>query len=246
MTIPANQLSVNLDVTVIDDALIEGVEDVTVTLTSITSGDPQIAIDTAADVDTVVIADDDAAVFSLTGVTTVNEGADAAYDLTLTGTLQSGETASVDLSIVDNTTTPSDHASFGAAVAAAVASYSGPGSVTFNGTTLTFTSDGTGAMDVLTIELLAINDALVEGVEDYTVSISGASSSSGIAVSTNAAADTVTTQIQDTIDAIGTSFDKATWSIAGSTSVNESQTTDYTITIDATCRLARRRRLMWH
>ena len=162
----------------------------------------------------------------------------ATYSLSHNATLQAGETATIELSLSDNTTTSADYASLSAAVAAAVSTYSGPGSLAWDGTTLTFTSDGTGVMNPFQISLMAVNDAIVEGVEDYTVSIANPGSTTGAAVGIDVANDTVTTQIHDTIDAAGTAFDKATWSIAGATSVNESQTTDYTITIDATLQAA--------
>ena len=238
VTIPAGSTSAIIDVTVIDDVIVEGNEDVVVTLTSITSGDPQISIDATMDNDTVDISDDDTLEWSLQGVLNVNEGALATYSLSHNATLQAGETATIELSLSDNTTTSADYASLSAAVAAAVSTYSGPGSLAWDGTTLTFTSDGTGVMNPFQISLMAVNDAIVEGVEDYTVSIANPGSTTGAAVGIDVANDTVTTQIHDTIDAAGTAFDKATWSIAGATSVNESQTTDYTITIDATLQAA--------
>ena len=234
ITLPAGITSGIIDLAVIDDLIVEGDEDVTITLTSIVSGDADISIDTANDSDTVIIADDDAAQWQLTGAASVNEGAIATYQVELNGTLQGGESASVELAITDGTTTPADHASFDAAVAAAVATYSGPGSLVWDGTNLTFTSDGTGEMAPLVIELLAVNDSIVEGVEQYNVSIGNATSTTGIAVSIDPADFSVDTEIQDTIDAVGTALDKASFSLTGATSVGESQTTDYTITIDAT------------
>ena len=238
ITLPAGVTSGTIDVAVIDDLIIEGNEDVTITLTSIVSGDANISIDTANDVDTATIADDDVAQFQLTGVATVNEGAIASYQLDLNGTLQSGESAAVQLSIADNTTTAADYASFDSAVAAAVAAYAGPGAVAWDGTTLTFTSDGTGEMAPLVIDLLAINDAIVEGVEQYNVSITSATSTTGLAVTIDPLNNSVDTDIQDTIDAVGTALDKASFSIAGAASVGESSTTDYTVTIDATLQAA--------
>ncbi|WP_075082765.1 Calx-beta domain-containing protein [Mariniblastus fucicola] len=234
VTIPAGQVSALIDVSVLDDAVVEGVEDVVVTLTSISSGDSQISIDAANSSDSATISDDDVASWSLVGAPTVNEGAAATYNLNLDGTLQAGETASVEFSIADNTSSASDHDSFSTAVATAVSAYTGAGSLAWDGTTLTFTSDGTGAMAELSIDLLAVNDSVVEGVEDYSISIANESSSTGAAIVIDASDQLVTTEIQDTIDAVGTSLDKATWSISGAASVDESQTTNYTISIDAT------------
>lgn len=234
ITLPAGVTSGTIDLTVIDDSRVEGIEDVTITLTSITSGDADISIDTVNNSDTVTIKDDDTATWALTGDTTVNEGANATYNVTLTGTLQAGESTSVDLTISDTTTTPADYVSFSAAVASAVTAYAGPGILTWDGTALTFTSDGTGQMAPLVIDLMAVNDVIVEGVEQYNVSISNSATTTGITVNIDTVNNSVDTEIQDTIDAVGTSLDKASWSIAGATSVNEASTTNYTITIDAT------------
>ncbi len=65
ITIPAGAMTADIDVTVIDDNLVEGAETVTVTLTNITSGDPQMTIDNANKAATASIADDDTATVSL-------------------------------------------------------------------------------------------------------------------------------------------------------------------------------------
>ena len=233
ITLPPGATSGLIDLTVLDDAIIEGLEDVTITLTSITSGDPQVTIDAANDEATATITDDDEATWQLTGVTTVNEGAVAIYNVGLVGELQSGEAVSVDLSVNDNTTLATDYASFNSAVSAAVAAYTGPGSLSLVGTTLTFTSDGAGAMAQLPIQLLATNDIIVEGPEDYDVSISGAASTTGAAINIDVANNTVNTTIEDTIDAVGTSNDTASWSISGPTTADEAATAQYTVSLDA-------------
>src|SRR5439155_12365030 len=58
VTIPANQLSATIAVPVLDDNLVEPTETVSVTLSAISSGDPQIAIG-AANSATLSIADND-------------------------------------------------------------------------------------------------------------------------------------------------------------------------------------------
>ena len=58
VTIPANQTSATIDVRVIDDELIEDVEDVTLTLDSVTAGDANVLL-SAADMATIAIADND-------------------------------------------------------------------------------------------------------------------------------------------------------------------------------------------
>src|SRR5206468_473104 len=64
LTIPENQLSATITVAVLDDALVEGTETVSVTLTAISNGDPQIAIG-AANSATLSLADNDTATVSI-------------------------------------------------------------------------------------------------------------------------------------------------------------------------------------
>ena len=139
------------------------------------------------------------------------------------------------LSLTNNTTNTNGsdlatEAQFDAAVAAAVASYNGgsdPGSLSYVAATntLTFTSDGTGAMGNLVIDLSAVNDTLVEGAESYTVALASPSSTSGSAIALGASS-TVTTIIDN---------DTATWSITGETSVTEdpavNNTASYTVSL---------------
>ncbi len=195
VTIPAGSTTATIDLSVLDDALVEGPEEITVTLTSITSGDPQISIDTNNNVSSITIVDDDTATWSINGDATVIEGGDATYTVRLSGTLQNGEIASVDLALSDIDTTSGDYADFDAAVNAASAAYSGPGVVSWNGTTLTFTSDGAGAMGDLEIVLSAANDSLVEGAEEYTLALASPLSSTGAAVALHPVENGLTTTI---------------------------------------------------
>ena len=99
---------------------------------------------------------------------------------------------------------------------------------------MTFTGDGTGQMAPLVIDVMAINDPIVEGVEDYNVSISNAVTTTGISVGIDAANNLVNTQIQDTIDAAGTALDSANWSITGSPTVGEGANAKYTVGLSGT------------
>ena len=66
VTILAGQTTAVIDVPVVDDAIVEANETVSVTLTGITGGDPQITLDRAADLTaTVTIADNDVATVSI-------------------------------------------------------------------------------------------------------------------------------------------------------------------------------------
>jgi len=160
----------------------------------------------------------------LTGDPTVIEGTDAKYVLALSGTLQAGETATIDLFIGNLTATQPDFANFAAAVSDAVIGYTGPGVLAFDGTTLTFTSDG-NPMGDLCIELNTINDDLVEGNEDFTVSIANPGTTTGSDVVT-AGSIAVTTTITDN--------DRAIWSITGDTTVDEGTDAKYVVSLAGT------------
>ena len=77
------------------------------------------------------------ATWTLVGDTSVTEGDVASYLLTLEEVIPAGESVSVDLTLTDIDTASDDYLSFVAAVDAAIA---GRTDVTFNGTTLTYTS----------------------------------------------------------------------------------------------------------
>ena len=183
ITLSAGTTSGTIDLTVIDDTIVEAIEDVTITLTSIVFGDADISIAPLNDSDTVTITDNDTAIWNITGDPTVVEGANAKFTLALAGTLQSGETASIELLVGNSGTDSGDYADLAAAVNTAITNYMGSGSFTLVGTTLTFTSDG-NPMDALCIELLAEDDTLVEGSENFTVSISSPGTTTGSAVAT--------------------------------------------------------------
>src|SRR5690606_2695524 len=54
---------------------------------------------------TTTITDNDTATWSISGATSVNEGAAASYTINLGGTLQAGETATIELALTDGSTT---------------------------------------------------------------------------------------------------------------------------------------------
>src|SRR3989442_2307165 len=72
VSIPANQLSATITVAVLDDALVEPTETVSVTLTAITSGAPQIALG-APNSATLSIADHDTSTLSIATTRNGNE-----------------------------------------------------------------------------------------------------------------------------------------------------------------------------
>src|SRR4029079_9130742 len=188
----------------INDGLAEGPEQYTVSLSSpgsttganvVGSGSVQTTI---VDVGTVI--------WSLSGDTGVSEGNAASYTVHLDGTLQAGETATVHLALADNTTTSADHASFTAAVIAAIGART---DLSFDAGTGTLTYTGTGSpMPTVVITLAAINDGLAEGPEQYTVSLSSPGSTTGANV---VGSGSVPTAIADA--------NTATWSLSGDTGV---------------------------
>ena len=213
-----------IELTAVDDFFVEGSEDYTVSIANPgTTTGSDVATGGPTTV-TTTITDSDAAMWSITGDATVGEGADAKYVVNLAGILQAGETASIELAIGDTDTTSADYANFVAAVNDAVAAYSGPGSLAFDGTTLTFTSDGSPMGD-LCIELTAIDDAIVEGSENFTVSIANPATTTGIDITT-VGPTTVTTTITDN--------DVATWSLTGDAIVAEGADAKYVVNLAGT------------
>ena len=198
-----------IEVGAIDDTLVEGDEDFQVSIANPGTTTGSAVVTGGPTIVTTTITDNDVATWTITGDPIVGEGADAKYTVNLAGTLQAGETASIELHIGNVTAIAPDFANFAAAVNTAVANYTGPGTLAFDGTTLTFTSDGSPMGD-LCIEVGAIDDAFVEGSEDFQVSIANPGTTTGSAVVTGGPT-IVTTTITDN--------DVATWSITGDATV---------------------------
>jgi len=152
VTIPAGQTSAVIDVTVLDDQLIEGVQTVVVRLDEITSGDDRLEIDEDADAATVNITDNDTGLVSITAGTGVSEAGPLSSTFTVT---QSG--------ISDVPTVISYTISGTAASGSDFTALSG---------TVTIPAGQTSA----TITLTALNDALVEGDETVIVTLTGITS----------------------------------------------------------------------
>ena len=184
-----------------------------------------------------LVIDSAFAAWTLSGDSSVDEGGDANYIVTLDATLSSaGETASVELAITDGTTNTSDYASLNAAVTAAVTAYNtdaaNAGSLTWNGTTLTFTSDGTGPMGDLEIALTATDDSLIEGAENYTLALINPDSTTGETITVDAANDSVMTTIDDTDGNGGSPEGPGEFGIIGPIAAPEGTSAEYTIFLD--------------
>ena len=105
----------------------------------------------------------------------------------------------------------------------------------FDAGTGTLTYTGTGSpMPNLVISLAAVNDGLVEGPEQYTVSLSSPGSTTGASVVGSG-------PVQTTIADVGI----ATWSLSGDTGVTEGNAASDTVTWTARCRRARRQPCIW-
>ena len=98
-----------IDLTAVNDTLVEGYETYTVALATPTSTTGS-AIALGANSVTTTIIDNDTATWSITGETSVTEdpavNPTASYTVSLGGTLQSGENASIVLSLTNNSTDP--------------------------------------------------------------------------------------------------------------------------------------------
>ena len=168
VTILASQLSALIDVSVLNDVVVEGNETVTVTLNSITSGDPQISIG-AANTDTVTIADD----------------GDAAQVSIVANDAAAGEPANngqftVSLSAVSSTDTVISY-TVGGSAAAGMDYTALSGSVTILA----------GQLSAL-IDVSVLNDAVVEGNETVTVTLNSVTSGDADITIGAANSDTVT------------------------------------------------------
>ena len=155
VTIPAGSTSAIIDVTVVDDTILETSETVIVTLNTITSGDADTTIDGANDTATVTIADNDAASLAI-GDISVTEGANAVFTITLTGAVQGG--FAIDYATAD-----------GSATVAGLDYTSGSGTLNFAGTDTEFYAvtiatnddDYLEAVENFVLDLSAISNALV-------------------------------------------------------------------------------------
>ena len=197
-----------------DDTLIEGSEDFNISLTNaLSSTGVSVSTDlTSDDVTTTILDTDptgttpDAAEWSLTGDANVNEGANASYTISLSGSFGEGEVVTVDLNLTDLSTNPSDYANIITAIQDAV---SGNPDVTFDPTTgtLTYTSPTDGStMTLIEIDLPIIDDMLIEGDEQYQLTLSNPTTTTDANVSVDPTANVVTTTINDDPVAVDDQF----------------------------------------
>ncbi|MEZ5432336.1 MAG: DUF4347 domain-containing protein [Verrucomicrobiales bacterium] len=97
-----------------------------------------------------VVRDAESTAWSISGSSSVIEGSSATYTISLSNAIRAGETASVAIGLTDLDTTGADHDTLNTALVLAVSDYNAspaPGTLAWDGTTLTFTSDGSGVID---------------------------------------------------------------------------------------------------
>ena len=226
-----------------DDALIEGVEDFSLDLTNPTSSTGlTVSVDAAASSAATTISDtqglggnaDGPGEWSVTGPASADEGSTATYTVSLTGAYGAGEDATVELALTDIDTTSSDYADIAVAVQDAVAAYAGDGTVAFDSATgtITFTATNDGdQMDDLLIDLALIDDALIEGTENFSIDLANAGSGTGGDIAVDASAASASTTINDTQGIGGAADGPALWSVTGTASGDEGDNATYTVSL---------------
>ena len=151
VTILANETTAVIDVNVIDESLLEDNETVTVTLTGITSGDPDVSLGTTVS-DTVTIADNDTAVVTIhaNDNSASEPGDNGQFTVTLSN--PSDTDTVIGYSISGDATPDSDYTAL-------------TGTVTILANTTT-----------ATIDVSVIDENLLEGNETVTVTLTGITS----------------------------------------------------------------------
>jgi Ca2+-binding RTX toxin-like protein len=220
VTIPANSTSVDFTIASNDDALAEGTEGFTVSLTGTSGGGFENTIIGVSGV-TTAITDNDAIDFAISSTPSISEDTaeTATFSVAMTGTLATGETASVDLTPSGSATDATDHAAFMTAVATAATAATG---VTLSGNTLTFDSTAASAF---AFTIAAIDDADFEGTETIIGTLSGATTTNGTATISTVSTTTEITNNDPTVD----------FAIASTPSIDEAtqDTATFTITLDS-------------
>ena len=204
----ASMADLIIDLPITADGISEGTEAFTLTLDNASSSlGGQVSLDAeAASHSTTVIDAEGPVVWSISGLSNVDEDGIAEYILSLSGVFAEGETVSIDINLRDIDTTSDDYTSFVEALRLAVAEnpdftftlaeadqrlvnrlfgnlFQNDDASGVTGT-LTFTSpaDGATAPDLL-IELPVNDDSFIENPEDFAIDIFNAQSTTGIPVS---------------------------------------------------------------
>ncbi|MEX2298778.1 MAG: Calx-beta domain-containing protein, partial [Dongiaceae bacterium] len=152
LTFTSGATSQTVAVSTIEDTIVEGDEDFSVTLSNAGAGTI-----VTSQANTVIGDDGDAVVFNIAGTTSLDEGNTATYTVTYTGaTLAPGQTATVSVATNSGFTSTLPDATAGS-------------DFTALGTVLTFTGGGVTSR---TVSVSTVDDTIIEGDEDYTVRLS--------------------------------------------------------------------------
>ena len=96
----------------------------------------------------------------------------------------------------------------------------------------TYTAPADGAsMSDLVIDLPLTDDALIEGIEDFSLDLTNPTSGTGLTVTIEAAANSVVTTINDTQGPGGAVDGPAEWSVTGPASSDEGTAPRYTVAL---------------
>ena len=207
VTIPAGQQTAPIGVTILDDDLLEDAETITLTLQSVTSGDPDVTIDGANATDSVTVTDNDTA--ALTVVASVSDAAEPATNgqYTLLLSQASDTDTTIGYSLGGTATASDDYVASGFS-----------GSVTIGAGTLS-----------ATIALPVVDDDILESSETVVLTLDSVISS-GDAQITVGASSTATITISDedtaTASVLATSSEAAEGGASGGFTVSLTHASD--------------------
>jgi Ca2+-binding RTX toxin-like protein len=209
VVIPAGMTSATIDVAVLNDAIVEQTETVTITLGSVGPGDANISVGSPS-TDSIDITDDDTATLSIALGTNGTEAGPVSGTLTITQSAVATTDTMVPFSFVAGSSTATTGSDF----------------TPFDGTATIMAGQTTA-----TVTVPVLNDAAVEGAETVTVML-GAVSSGDPQVTTggtNTAATTITDNDTATI-----AFNPASQTTNEEAAANISVVAQLTITADGT------------
>ncbi len=164
VTIPANSSSVNFDIATIDDALIEGAENFTVTIGSATGGGFEgLAVNPASSAVTTTIVDNDFPVLSVSSPSVAENIPWMVFEVKLSVPAPTDTTVNLALG---NGTATGGGVDFGSTTANNLQISTDGGLTWKNGTTHTFVANGGTSVLVRTA---VINDSIDEADEQFTL-----------------------------------------------------------------------------
>ena len=212
-TIVAGSTTATINIATIDDAIVEALENVTITLATI-SGDPQVAIDSSNDEATITIADNDSATVSIAGVTNGNETGPIAGVFTVSQTAESSTDTTLSYNVTGSANSGDDFTALSG--------------------TITIFAGSTSS----TINLATIDDSIVEGLEDVTITLATIAGDPEISIDSSNSAATITIIDNDgaTVSIAATSNGTETGPVNGEFSVTQSgvSSTDTVLTYSVT------------